>query len=51
MGSVLLGVLLFGKLLVVLGLIASAICTIIVLFVVEDIIKTIRIKKERRGLH
>lgn len=44
------GVLLLGKLLTLLVLIASAFVAFVVCFVVNDIIwKIIRIKKERRG--
>lgn len=43
------GVILLGKLLLLLVLIAGALCTLLVCYVANDIWKSIRIDKERRG--
>lgn len=50
-GATLTGAVLFGQLLLLLVIITGAFCTFLVCFIANDIWKTIRIKKERRGVH
>jgi len=49
LGSVLTGVLIFGQLLLVLGLMVSVMCAFIVAIVISDICNMLRIKRQRRA--
>jgi hypothetical protein len=49
--AALTGLLLFGQFLLVLGFMSMVICTMIIIVVARDIWNTIKVNKERRGVH